>query len=54
MTKEQADKLYQDYTKFDEAFRSAKKRSDFKKASEFKAKRDAINLSEVLKARRTA
>lgn len=50
MSKEEAKKLYNDYNKFDTEFRSAKKRGDFRKASEWKAKRDAINLSEVLQA----
>lgn len=50
MSKEEARKLYNDYNKFDTEFRSAKKRGDFKRASEWKARRDAINLTEVLKA----
>ena len=50
MSKDEAKKLYADYNKFDTEFRAAKKHGDYKKASEWKAKRDAINLDEVIKA----
>lgn len=52
MTKDQANKLFNDYNKFDTEFRAAKKRGDHRQASAWKAKRDAINLAEVIKARK--
>ena len=42
MTTDEAQKIKQDYNRYDEEFRSAKKRGDHRKASEWKAKRDAL------------
>jgi hypothetical protein len=42
MTIEQANQIKANYQKYDEAFRKAKARKDFKKASEYKAQRDAL------------
>lgn len=42
MTQEQAIEIKKQYQANDDAFRAAKKRGDHKKASEYKAKRDAL------------
>lgn len=42
MTPTEAQQIKQDYTRYDEEFRAAKKRGDHRKASEWKAKRDAL------------
>jgi len=42
MTHEEATKIKTEYAKYDEAFRAAKKAQKFAKASEYKAKRDAL------------
>jgi hypothetical protein len=42
MTQQEAQAIKNEYNRYDEAFRTAKKRGDHKKASEHKAKRDAL------------
>lgn len=42
MTSNEAQQIKQDYNRYDEEFRSAKKRGDYRKASEWKEKRDAL------------
>lgn len=56
MTLEEANKIYSDHETFDNNFRAAKKRGDFKKASDWKAKRDALEpqMKEVFRIRREA
>ena len=51
MTAAEAQKIRQDYNRYDEEFRAAKKRGDHRKASEWKAKRDALAsaLQEAIK-----
>ncbi len=56
MTRSEAQTIKSDYSKFDDAFRTAKSRGDHKKASEHKAKRDALagKFNEALKVLATA
>ena len=50
MNATEATEIKKQYTKYDDAFRSAKKNQDYRKASEMKAKRDilAAKLNEAL------
>ena len=52
MTAEEAQRIKQDYNRYDEEFRAARKRGDHRKAGEWKAKRDALAgaLQEAIKA----
>lgn len=54
MTLDQANKIYNDYNKADEAFRLAKKRGNHRTASEHKAKRDSLAtlLQQAIKVRK--
>lgn len=51
MTPAEAQQVKQDYNRYDEEFRAAKKRGDHHKASEWKARRDALagKLQEAIK-----
>lgn len=48
MDQKTAQEIKSNYNEYDTNFRDAKKRGDFKKAALWKAKRDALNLSEAL------
>jgi len=49
MDTQTANEIKRQYNEYDEKFRSCKKRGDFRKASEWKAKRDALALDEAIK-----
>lgn len=51
MNTEEANEIKKQYNENDEKFRTAKKRGDYKKASEYKSKRDALEakFNEALK-----
>lgn len=49
MTKEMAQTIREEYEKADEMFRMLKKRGDFKKASEWKTRRDALDITTAIK-----
>ena len=56
MTTQEAKTIKRQYSEYDEEFRAAKKRGDHRKASQWKAKRDALDskLSEAHKVLRNA
>lgn len=53
MSSSRAAQVKADYARYDTAFRDAKKRKDFKLASSYKAKRDALSgaLEQAIKVR---
>ena len=50
MTLTEANELVEEYNSLDEAFRSAKKYSDHKKAAKYKAQRDNIDQEQLAEA----
>lgn len=51
MDRSEAQSIKNDYNRYDEEFRAAKKRGDYKKASQWKDKRDALagKLNDAIK-----